>query len=234
MGWLRPQDRRMIVDRLTRELTDPVRVVLFTTSPGGLEVPGRPCPTCGPTQELLTELASLDPRIQLEVHGVLSEPEHARALRVERLPAILLERDGEARLRFYGIPAGFELVTLLDGLIMVSRRDSGLEPAVRAQLKELSVPVHIQVFVTPTCPYCPRAARLAYAAAIESPWVQADVVEVSEFPDLIERYQVMGVPKVVINDLVAFEGAVPADVFVRQIRAAVQAPLSQGSSGGAP
>ncbi len=234
MAWLKPEDRRVIADRLARELAGPVRVVLFTTSPGGLEVPGRPCPTCGPTQELLTELASLDPRIRLEVHGILSEPERARVLRVERLPAILLERDGEARLRFYGIPAGFELVTLLDGLTMVSRGDSGLGPAVRAQLNELSVPVHVQVFVTPSCPYCPQAARLAYAAAIESPWVQADVVEVSEFPDLIERYRVRGVPKVVINDVVAFEGAVPADVFVRQLRAAAQTPLPPDLSGGAP
>lgn len=94
--------------RLADELAELVRLVLFTAAAGGLEVPGWPCPTCGPTEELLRELAALDPRIRLEVRSLLAEPERPRELGVER------------------IPAGFEFATLVDALVMVSRGESRL------------------------------------------------------------------------------------------------------------
>jgi glutaredoxin len=70
------------------------------------------------------------------------------------------------------------------------------------------------VFVTPTCPYCPKVASLAHQAAVESAQVTADVVEVSEFPDLGAQYHVRGVPKVVINDTVELVGAQTEAAFV--------------------
>jgi Thioredoxin domain len=53
--------------------------------------------------------------------------------------------------------------------------------------------------------------------ALESPHVRADVVEASEFPHLIGKYQVVGVPKVVINETVQFEGALPEDKYLDQV-----------------
>lgn len=224
MAWIRPEDRVWLSQRLGSELAEPVRLMLFTTASGGLEVPEHPCPTCGPTEELLRELGTLDPRIQLEVWSVLANPQRAKELGVERVPAVLLARNGDARVRFYGIPAGFEFATLVDALIMVSRGASPLSPATRARLVGLSAPIHIQVFVTPTCPYCPPVARLACAVAVESPQVRSDVVEASEFPDLVDRYRILGVPKVVINETTAFEGAIPEDEFVRKLLQAASTP----------
>jgi glutaredoxin len=66
--------------------------------------------------------------------------------------------------------------------------------------------VHIQVVVTPTCPYCPQAVRLAHQMAVESGQVLADMVEASGFPELISRYGVTGVPTVVINHHVGVRG----------------------------
>jgi len=60
--------------------------------------------------------------------------------------------------------------------------------------------------------------------AIESPMVTADVVEVSEFPHLAQRYRVYAVPKTVVNDAVEFEGARPEAEFVRAIESVVAGP----------
>jgi predicted DsbA family dithiol-disulfide isomerase len=65
------------------------------------------------------------------------------------------------------------------------------------------------------------AARLAHQFAIESARVTADVIQVNEFPDLVQRYRVRGVPKVVINEKVQFEGAVPEAQFISQVLLAV-------------
>jgi len=75
--------------------------------------------------------------------------------------------------------------------------------------------------VTPTCPYCPQAVSLAHQVAIASPHVRADMVEAVEFPELAIRYQVMGVPRTVINERVHIEGAAPEPMVLGKLREAL-------------
>jgi glutaredoxin len=89
-----------------------------------------------------------------------------------------------------------------------------LQPATHQFLERLTAPLHLQVFVTPSCPYCPRAVVLAHRLAYASPYVTADAVEVTEFPDLRDRYHVMGVPRTVIDGVVSVEGAVPEGMLL--------------------
>jgi predicted DsbA family dithiol-disulfide isomerase len=63
--------------------------------------------------------------------------------------------------------------------------------------------------------------RLAQHMAIASPRVRAECIEATEFPELAERYQVMAVPKIVINDKVGFEGAIPERDFLGAVLRAV-------------
>ncbi len=64
---------------------------------------------------------------------------------------------------------------------------------------------------------------MAHKLAVESPRITADVIEVSEFPELIQRYQITGVPKIVVNETIEFVGAQPAEAFLDAIRRAVSA-----------
>ena len=76
----------------------------------------------------------------------------------------------------------------------------------------------IQVFVTPTCPYCPAAVRMAHKLAMANPNIYGEAVEATEFPALSQKFYVMGVPKTVINEgAVQFEGAYPEDDFVEKV-----------------
>jgi predicted DsbA family dithiol-disulfide isomerase len=60
--------------------------------------------------------------------------------------------------------------------------------------------------------------------AIESEWIRADMVEVSEFPYLVTKYQVMGVPLTVVNETTFIEGARPEPVFVDDVLSALGPP----------
>ena len=70
------------------------------------------------------------------------------------------------------------------------------------------------MFFTPTCVYCPRMISLANQAAIESPMVTTVAIDATEYPDLVRRYNVNGVPKTVINDTMELMGAAPEDEFI--------------------
>lgn len=64
--------------------------------------------------------------------------------------------------------------------------------------------------------------RLAQQLAIESDLVTADLVEVTEFPHLAQRYQVRAVPRTIVNETAVIEGALPEAQFVEAVLAAAQ------------
>jgi predicted DsbA family dithiol-disulfide isomerase len=63
---------------------------------------------------------------------------------------------------------------------------------------------------------------LAHKLASANAHITADVIEISEFPEMAQRYQIYGVPKTVINDTVEFEGALPEELFVQQALSAAK------------
>jgi glutaredoxin len=71
--------------------------------------------------------------------------------------------------------------------------------------------------VTLTCPHCAAAAAIAHKLAVESSMISADVIDSSEFPTLAQKYAVIGVPKVVINEKVEFMGAFSEDLFAEHV-----------------
>lgn len=120
-------------------------------------------------------------------------------------------------IRYYGMPAGYEFPVIVDDIIDVSRGATSLPDSVKKRLSEIKKPVHLQIFVSPTCPFCPRAARMAHQLAIESEFIRSDVIEMIEFPYLVQKYSVMSVPHIVINENTSFVGAQPIEFFIEQI-----------------
>ena len=122
-------------------------------------------------------------------------------------------------IRFIGIPGGHEFTSLINGILMVSRRDSGLNEITRNNLSKLDQSLLLQVFVTPTCSYCPQSVILAHQMAYENPLINAEMIEATEFPDLSEKFGVSSVPHTVINGGIgSIIGAVPEDVLLQKIK----------------
>jgi glutaredoxin-like protein len=217
MAFLHDEDRRKVQDRL-KGLVRPVTLTFFTQVLAGA------CRFCSETEQLLRELVSLSDRLSLDVKNFLGDKKEAEAFRIDKIPAICAAADKDIGIRWYGIPSGYEFAAFLDTLIRVSTGDSGLSDPTRAALKALERPVHLQVFVTPTCPYCPSAALTGLQMAQESDRVTCDVIEISEFAHLAQKYAVLGVPKVVINENTGFEGAVKESDFLEQVLRAGASP----------
>ncbi|NOZ56686.1 MAG: glutaredoxin [Calditrichaeota bacterium] len=209
MGLLSDKDKAAIKERLAG-MKNPVKLVNFTQE---LE-----CQYCRETRMLMEELAELSDLITLEKYNFLTDKEQAEKYGIDKIPAtIVMDDNKDYGIRYFGIPSGYEFASLLEDILMVSSGDSGLEPESREKLATLEKPVHIQVFVTPTCPYCPMAVRLAHQIAFESDKVRGDMIEVTEFPHLGNKYGVMGVPKSIFNEKVELEGAVPEPHFVEKV-----------------
>jgi len=208
MALLNEKTRHQVKDML-KGLKDQVKLVVFTQE---IE-----CLTCRENRQLLEEIAALSDRVSVEVFDFVPDKDKAEHYKVDKIPAIVVEGAKDYGIRFYGIPGGYEFTSLIHTIQMVSSGESGLSPETKEQLKTLHYPVHIQVFVTLTCPYCPGAVQMAHKMAIESDLIRTDMVEASGFPHLINKYKVFSVPKVVINETIEFERALPESRFLEFI-----------------
>ena len=213
MSMLQDKDKPKVRQRL-EEMTGPVKLVNFTQE--------TECQFCRETRELLEDVAALSDKLSLEVYDLLADADKAKEYGVDKIPATVIVGEKDHGIRYYGIPAGYEFAGLLEDILMVSSGDSGLSPESRKMLEGLDKDVHIQVFVTPTCPYCPGAVRLAHQFAMEHDRVTGDMVEATEFPALSNKHQVMGVPKAVVNEFSAAEGLMPEVAFLEKILATAE------------
>jgi glutaredoxin-like protein len=210
------QDQQTL-QKLFEGLESDVTITNFTQHDSLLIIPGQECDYCNETRELLEEVTALSDKLHLEKKDFVRDKQEADSLGVTRIPAFVLQGRARGKVRFFGIPAGYEFSALVEDLLDLSKGTTNLSEKTRTALKEVDQDLHVQVFVTPTCPYCPSAARLAHKLAMENEHITADVIEISEFVDLAQRYRVQGVPKTVINDCVEFAGALPEPRFVQQI-----------------
>ena len=205
-----PDDKKELLKNDFKEkLVDPVKIVMFTQE---LE-----CRFCSDTRQLVQDLATLNDKITAEIHDFVADAVKAKEYGIDKIPAIAVIGKKDYGVRIYGIPYGYELQTLIEAVINVSKGKTDLSDKTKSILTEVKNPVHIQVFVTLTCPHCPAAAAVAHKLAIESDLVKADVIETSEFPDLAMKYNVIGVPKIVINEKVEFVGAFNEDLFAEHV-----------------
>jgi len=219
MSLLKEADRNKLIERFST-LDAPVKLIVFTQD--------FECQYCRETREITEELASLSSKISLEIYDFLEDQEIAEGYRVDKIPAIVVLRDGpdakDYGIRYYGVPAGYEFSSLIEDLTLVSAGDSGLSSRTKEWAAALTENVHLQVFVTPTCPYCPQAVILAHQLAMESDYITADMVEATEFPQLSMKYQVMGVPRTVVNETTHIEGAAPEQMVVARMEQALKEP----------
>jgi len=205
-----PEDKKELVrNEFNTRLEDPVKVVMFTQE---IE-----CRFCSDTRRLAQELAALNSKISFEVYDFVADATKAKELGIDKIPALAIIGMKDYGVRIYGIPYGYELQTLISAIINVSRGKTDLSDKTKAILADVKAPVHIQVFVTLTCPHCPAAAAIAHQLAIESDMVRADVIDSSEFVTLAQKYSVIGVPKVVINEKIEFVGAFNEDLFAEHV-----------------
>jgi glutaredoxin-like protein len=215
MALLKEEDRQHLIKEF-EALKNPVKLLMFTQE---LE-----CEYCRETRMIAEEIAELSDSISVEVYNFVTDKEMAEQYGIDKIPAIAVLQGGDEPndygIRYYGIPSGYEFSSLIEDVMMVSHGESGLSEATKTQVAGLTEPVHIQVFVTPTCPYCTRAVRLAHQLALESDLIRADMVEAIEFPHLSMKYQVQGVPRTVINETVHIEGAVPEPMLMTRFKEA--------------
>ena len=208
-------DDRSEVNQVLTELDDAVTVHVFTEDE---------CEYCEQTLDLYDDVAGESEHVSVEIHD-MDDPlaEELGARKYDGAPVTVITRGDVTGVRYFGIPSGQEFSSFLQDLIVVSRGagETPLPEEVREQVREIDQPVELQVFVTPTCPHCPRAVRVAHDMAVENDLIEADAIESQEFRELSQEYGVRGVPQINVNETGQFTGGLPPQRFLEEVRSAL-------------
>lgn len=195
-----------VLRNVLADMKNPVDVLTFV---------GDICAFCNDTVKLIEILSSLSPKdgdsrlIRHRIYHYKKDgAESFKKYGITRVPSVVL-LDGQ--IRYTGMPAGEEVRGFIETILRISNGNSGLSEKVANMLGKISGRVHMEVIVTPTCPYCPYAAFLTNMFAFEAYRMNnrniiSDVVEAYENPDIADKYGVTSVPAIVINGEVEFIG----------------------------
>jgi thioredoxin reductase (NADPH) len=103
-------------------------------------------------------------------------------------------------LAFHGVPSGHEFTSFVLGLYNAAGPGQPLDQATREQIAAITGKTDIKILVTLSCTMCPDLVVAAQRIAAENANVTARVYDIRHFEDLKNRYQVMSVPCMVVND----------------------------------
>lgn len=199
------KDDIQMLNEILNEMRDPVEIFTFV---------GEGCRYCNNTVKLIEIISNSapvrdgKPLIRHTVARKGQDDDLFQRFNVSRIPTVAMI---EGFIRYTGMPAGEEVNGLIETILRISAGETGLEDDTVEQLSALKGRVHIEVVVTPTCPYCPYAALMAnmfaYASYVNgNKAIIADTVEAYENPDIADKYNVFSVPAIAINGKVEFIG----------------------------
>jgi alkyl hydroperoxide reductase subunit AhpF len=149
MAILSDQVKRQLQDRFAEQLSGPVQLTLYIRPGSGrLILPsGLGCATCADARQLAEDLREAAPDLlDLRVVDVTEEETDLR-----EVPTLTVAAPGEEpRIRWQGLPAGYEFATVVDAVERVSSGSHGLADASLEALGRLTEPIDVMVFATPT------------------------------------------------------------------------------------
>lgn len=212
MSVINKKQKKQLME-LFEKIERDVNVLLFTQE--------FECQHCKTTREMAEEVAELSEKIKLRVLDFVNDAAEAEKYGIDRIPAIVIKDEKDYGIRFFGVPAGYEFTTLIEDILMVAKGDAGLEKDTQEEAAQIDDKVNLEVYISPTCPVCPKMVKAAHKLAMANDNVTAAMVEAAEFPHLVQKYDVQGVPHTMITDEYGFVGEIDVKQLATEILVAL-------------
>lgn len=151
-------------------------------------------PVSAELEGYMNALATLTDKLSVQIADRSGSHEHAPCVK-------LCTSDGaETGLAFHGVPGGHEFTSFVLGIYNAAGPGQTIDTDVDADIRAIEKPVNLKVLVSLSCTMCPELVIAAQRAAAANHSITAEVYDLNHFPDIKDKYKVMSVPCLVIND----------------------------------
>lgn len=156
-------------------------------------------PVSAELERFMTALADLSEKLTVEVVDREARKKNAPCVKV------CLEDGTETGLAFHGVPSGHEFTSFVLGLYNAAGPGQSIDEETRKQIAAITKPTDLKILVTLSCTMCPDLVKAAQRIAAENQYVKAEVYDIHHFEEMKERFHVMSVPCLVVdNDKISF------------------------------
>ncbi len=164
-------------------------------------------------RDFLLDVAELSDKLHLELYTKGENPEMEEKMNADKFPNVaLLNAEGEySGVKFHGVPGGHELNSFILAIYNLAGPGQALDENVLRTIQSIQKKANVKVMVSLSCHYCPDVVVGAQRIAIENPNVEAEMVDIGNFPELKTKYKIMSVPAMLINDQEVVFGAKKID-----------------------
>lgn len=148
-------------------------------------------PVSSELREYIQELVKLTDKLEMEMGSGEEETPCVKVCRAD---------GSEAGLAFHGVPGGHEFTSFVLGLYNAAGPGQSLDEEVQKRIEAIDRDVEIKIMVSLTCTVCPDLVIAAQRIAAASARVRTDIYDINHFGDFKDKYQIMSVPCMVINE----------------------------------
>jgi glutaredoxin-like protein len=210
MTLIKEEDKQFLQSEFKKYMRDDIDLVVFTSE-------SEDCQYCNEVVQICEELSETSEKINVRKFVFEKEPDKAKVYGVTKYPAVLVTKHGETsgRIKYYGIPSGYEFGSVIEDIKMVSTNEAKISSKAMDIISKIDRPMNIKVFVTTSCPYCPRAVGTAHKFALANSNISGEMIEAGEFSSDATEFGVSSVPHIVINGDVQFVGARSDEEFAQ-------------------
>lgn len=174
------------------------------------------CETCEEAVRLADEITAVSGG-KLRFRVVNKDSDEAMKLRPRYVPAFIYDLPVH-NVRYYGLPAGQEFPPFIYVHEYIAKNKLRLPESVISEVKGINKSLHVKVFVTPECPVCPMVVDTLNQIGIVNPKILVEVIEAVELPWEADKYNVMYVPAIIVDDIVRHDGYAPPDQIVAMLK----------------
>ena len=153
-------------------------------------------------RDLVIDIADLGDKLEAVVKTKGEDAALEAKVNADKFPVVaLIDKDGNyAGVKFHGVPGGHELNSFLLAIYNLAGPGQALDASVLEAIQAIDKKVNIKVAVSLSCHLCPDVVVGAQRIAIENPNVEAEMLDIANFPELKTKHKVMSVPCMIVND----------------------------------
>lgn len=171
-------------------------------------------------EEFLSEISSLSDKIELQSLNKNENLELEKKIDAERFPTIaFFDQDNNFKgVKFSTLPGGHELNSFILALYNIAGAGQKISEESKKKIDSISTPHRIKIGVTLSCSRCPESVQSAQRIAIENSNLDVEVIDVFTFPKFREKFEIMSVPAIIIDDKLAGFGQKNIEQFLDLIK----------------
>lgn len=171
-------------------------------------------------ENMVKEISSVSNKLKFISFEKGENSELEKKIKANRFPTIaILDKNGDfSGIKFSSLPSGHELNSFILAMYNIAGPGQKISEDTMKNIKNISSPVNIKIGISLSCTKCPETVQAAQKIAVENKNVNVEIIDVFTFPDFKEKYDIMSVPAMIINDKDIFFGQKNIDEVIEILK----------------